>query len=926
MAGCDFFYLYDAGEASENSTIIEIIDSNFINNTYNTVDSVDPFDVDENLYSALFFYIDFGNNPHRISVRNTTVFNNTGKYGPAVYFESVGYGQQTIEIKDSVFANNAVFSSNYYKKGTIFLKKALEVKVHNCSFINNSGTGLLLDSIINNAIFSGTNVFRGNKAYNGGGIGLYQNSYIYLQKDATLVFEDNLATNLGGGLYVKPAETIFYTGNEEVCFLSWHDTGSSLRFNNNSAKTAGNDLYGGNLYTCTVDVVDPGWLAVADVVRSPSNYTVELTSDPLRVCDCSVESTQNCINVTQTINTIQTYPGKMFHLSLVAVGQLINSTVLSGVPSAIYASLLPQNSTATKHGVIPDAMVVQNGQRTCTEFTYRINSTNENEVMVLAVNAGATTIEEYLVTLWRDHSQWLDHVMKVMLHNLIVPAYVEIHFLPCPVGFERSPHGVCVCSSAIEDFVTGCSIDTMLIERKLSYWIGLPQNDSGKNDNSSILYLTHEYCPFDYCRPGIFDFSLNDTDSQCSHHRSGILCGACKTGFSLILGGTECRQCTNIYLLLLIPFALAGLGLIVFLSLTDMTVASGTINGLLFYANILMDNSSALFPPKAAESFLSVFIAWLNLDLGISSCFYDGLDAYVYTWLQLAFPIYIWLLAFVIIIACRHVAFINKLCGTNIVPVLATLFLLSYTKLLNTITTSLSFTTVKVSNGEEFFVWLKDGNIPYLQGKHIALFLVNFAFSLILLAYTLSIVLGPWLQRKTQYRVFSWVLKLKPLFDAHFGPLKDQYRYWTGVLLLSRMILGLVSAVNVLGNDSINLLAIIIVNSLLLWQSGCVYKSLALSVLDSFFFVNLIILSSVTLFNNLSSGGSQYAAIFVSTGSAFAAFCAILLYHCFMRLKTLLVITHSKFIGTADQEDSDDDDLLDVIDEKREFESDDKAK
>ena len=122
--------------------------------------------------------------------------------------------------------------------------------------------------------------------------------------------------------------------------------------------------------------------------------------------------------------------------------------------------------------------------------------------------------------------------------------------------------------------------------------------------------------------------------------RSGILCGQCKN-YSLTLGSMECRQCTNIYLLLLVPFALAGILLIVFLSLTDldMTVAAGTINGLLFYANIVWENKATFFPPETSGGFLAVFIAWLNLDFGISTCFYDRLDSYMNTLgSSLAFP------------------------------------------------------------------------------------------------------------------------------------------------------------------------------------------------------------------------------------------------------------------------------------------------
>ena len=86
-------------------------------------------------------------------------------------------------------------------------------------------------------------------------------------------------------------------------------------------------------------------------------------------------------------------------------------------------------------------------------------------------------------------------------------------------------------------------------------------------------------------------------------------------------------------------------------------------------------------------------------------------------------------------------------------------------------TAGLSFTIVDMN----LFVWLSDGNVRYLEGKHVPLFLVSvlFLFSLFI-PYTLSITFGPWLQSKTRYKLFGWVLKLKPFFDSYFGPLKDK--------------------------------------------------------------------------------------------------------------------------------------------------------
>ena len=74
----------------------------------------------------------------------------------------------------------------------------------------------------------------------------------------------------------------------------------------------------------------------------------------------------------------------------------------------------------------------------------------------------------------------------------------------------------------------------------------------------------------------------------------------------------------------------------------NMTVAVGLINGFIFYANIVSANSAVYFPSsESSQRFPTVFVAWLNLDIGIDVCFINGLDAYSKTWLQLAFPVYV---------------------------------------------------------------------------------------------------------------------------------------------------------------------------------------------------------------------------------------------------------------------------------------------
>ena len=168
-----------------------------------------------------------------------------------------------------------------------------------------------------------------------------------------------------------------------------------------------------------------------------------------------------------------------------------------------------------------------------------------------------------------------------------------------------------------------------------------------------------------------------------------------------------------------------------------------------------------------------MFIAWLNLDLGIETCSFNGLDAYAKTWLQYIFPLYILSLVGLIIVASDYSSRIARLFGSNPVAVLATLFLLSYAKLLRTIIAAMFFAFLDYPNGVQVAVWLHDGNIKYFHGKHIVLFLVALLILLILfLPYTLLLAVGQWLQAKSNWRLFHWISnpRIKPFLDAYQAP------------------------------------------------------------------------------------------------------------------------------------------------------------
>ena len=89
--------------------------------------------------------------------------------------------------------------------------------------------------------------------------------------------------------------------------------------------------------------------------------------------------------------------------------------------------------------------------------------------------------------------------------------------------------------------------------------------------------------------------------------------------------------------------------------------------------------------------FFKFFIAWLNLDFGIEMCFVNNLNAFWKSWLQFFFPLYLWSIAGLMIMLARYSTRLTAFFGNRAVPVLATIFLLSYMKLLRTAVEVLHF-------------------------------------------------------------------------------------------------------------------------------------------------------------------------------------------------------------------------------------------
>ena len=778
----------------------------------------------------------------------------------ASILENEGFGGVVLWKSDVTFLGDIIFTQNYgHSKGAIYAYSSTLIFQGNVGFVNNTG-------------------------YNGGALALYAGSQIVIGRQAHLKFTGNHAKHFGGAIYVDSyvfSDNDYAVYDQQIisCFYKLVDTLNTSRnpyivLENNTAEYAGSALYGGWIDLCDIDS-DPNYGTIRkqfDFLFQVSERQLDhslIASDPLRVCLC-VDSQPEC-SITQ-YNT-SAYPGKTIKLSAVAVGQRFGT-----VPSTVHSDFLYELMNGT-HPKIQDWQHTQKVEKHCTNLTYTIMSPSQMQLtMVMEVENLDTPDRDVMEAARKFSNNLLDP--DLYFTNLLI----NIEMLPCPLGFEYDNTSMmCTCDSKLLKYGLNCSIDKQTVWRKSSFWI-----TTAEGSGEVIVY---EHCPFDYCKPDSFDLDLEDPDEQCAFHRSGILCGACQNNLSHVFGTSECRECSSLWVLLWFPIiVLAGIALVVLLIVLNLTVSVGTINGLIFYANIVRANHATFFPPNTTNSFLSWFIAWINLDLGIETCFYNGLDAYVKTCLQFVFPLYIWLIVVVIIVFSHYFDKIARLSGSNAVQVLATLFLLSYAKLLRTIITVFQSTQLEYPNNT-VKIWLYDGNVDYLKGKHIPLFIAALLLLLISLPYTAILIFIQYLQRRSSYRsrVLFWVQKLKPLFDAYTGPYKDRHRYWTGLLLLIRIVLIFTFSMNTHGSANINYLAIIIIVLLLLVYvalAGRVYKTWYLNAIEYFFFLNLGVLAAATLYTSTVTGQGQTAVAYTSVSIAFVLFITIVVFHILTKLKS----------------------------------------
>ena len=571
--------------------------------------------------------------------------------------------------------------------------------------------------------------------------------------------------------------------------------------------------------------------------------------------------------------------------------QFENNTVISKdaerpIPLSIHQCLTPSPLSGAQYNdslhlgsifpgqiLIVELIVDEQWQRqNFNATTIVVDNTEEDDCSVVDTFQLSQThfnheCNNYSYTLWPKNESI--NVCKLFIGLRNMPEMFYVEFKPCPLGFTyQENRKSCYCDPVLSKneviSVKSCNLNDETLLRPAYSWISAKRDDNTNN----TTYIISSYYPFEHCLPHQSYLNLSNPDSQCQFNRTGLLCGKCQQGLSAVFGSLQCRRCSNMYLLLIIPIAIAGVVFVTLLYIFNLTVRNGTVNTCIFYINILDINSLMFF--RNCNSFTCVMFFYMSFNFRFTSCSYNGMDDYAKPWLSLALPLYLIILAIAFIIMSRYSTTVQRFTAKKALPVLATLLLLSYTKILVIVCNVLfrySTVTHLPSNKTEL-VWSISTTTPLFGVKFLALFIVCF---LILLPFNLILLFA----RKLS--CLRLITTFKPILDTYFGPYKDSAYYWTGLLLLVRVIVYVLLVID----EDLRLIVISLVFGGLLCLHAAVqpYKSKFYNIQECIAILNLSAVHAVLLYKK-NVVGQKIAMVLISIGICY--FIIAIVLHCCM--------------------------------------------
>ena len=720
--------------------------------------------------------------------------------------------------------------------GTLFISNyAVEIS-GSMNFTDNYGTAIYLQSGIV-TLMSGSNlILAKNTAKYGAGIAFYAFSVMYLAPNTLVNFTSNRAYIKGGAIYAVSTD-LHDVYSSKSCFLQVarenildKDRNIRIVFSNNTAKSGvANSIYAATLKPCFSNCINEN--------KSTDDLSFfECIGDVQGLGDSksSVSTEPRTFNYSKNNHyNNQWVPGKYYKIPITAFDELKHKS------EVVYDASLEMNNS-----IKLDAQTTP--QKSEGLLHVRGNGTKETNTLILD--------KEYTTVV------------------------INISTIECPPGHVIDGNNTCNCDKSQFKGVWKCDIYKKVAWIITGFWIGLCKDDEQCSGP----------CPPGFCINNIsIELSMRIADTHkylCDNNRTGKLCGQCKENNSVyyhskILKCGDEKLCSYGILFYLLSEILPLTILFVVIIMCNISFTSGAVNGFILYAQILdslMINSyNGAFDDHLGFSIITklhhLIYTTFNLNFfsldSLSFCLWKGattLDIIAFKYVTITYALLL-ILATVFLL---NTTTCKKLCicwrphslKNAVVHGFTAFLVMCYSQcarvsfeLLTTV--DLSKHNLKTAEQVIFF----SGEDAIFDSNHLKYGITAISFILFIVAAPpLLLLLYPMcfkvlaLCKLSELKIVNCIANIIPiqLFDSFQSCYKDNYRFFSGLYFLYRIVPLLLQAVY---TDMIYFYTIIEVFFILALSINGIlqpYKKNCHNIIDSLIFTNLAIINAISLYNH----------------------------------------------------------------------------
>ena len=836
-----------------------------------------------------------------IHFQDCTFWDNEATWGSAVDISPAHWDVLGNGILPTPSFSRCIFKDNHITKnsteispginmttegvGTFLISNFVVCVTNQLEFIDNNGTALYLQSAVIKIEPNTFVLFSGNRAREGGAVGLYSFSVIFVSSNICISFIGNEAESRGGAVYALSTDE-HEKYSSRSCFIQTLDYNLQHEINNvaitfeGNAARVGNSIFATSLKPCA-SIFSVNFTESQKEPGSIKMIGLEKEDVATSFCTFRHGYSENGKDLGPTYRQRLSWitPGQFFTIPIQAVDELGNAISLVYDVDTVFKN----NSNLSKLNDLVSYV---------SDKTIRLKS-------------GGKVVEG-----------------QILLTSGHTKLAVNVTVGRCPPGHLINRYNICNCDTSFFRGIWKCERGQKVASIINGYWIGLCDN---------IQCSGH--CPVGFCNNNISTALKNVTIREtskllCINNREGKLCGRCAANHSVFYHSHyfscgEDLRCSFGILLYIISEILPLTVIFIIVILLNISFTSGAINGVLLYAQIFDSFTTNFHNIIHFPKFVHVLIKGYRVVYTTSNLNYFSIEKFSFC---------LWKGATTLdVIAWKYVTIVYALC-----LVMSTIFLLNTTACKkccacwrpHTVKNAaihgivaflvmcysecarvsfLLLTRVKLDGGSKFTSSSK--NVVFMSGEHKLFDDVHIKYGIPALFFMLVVVVLPpvllflyplcfkvlALCRLSELKIVNKISNIIPvqLFDSFQSCYKDELRFFSGLYFFYRVVPLILFAVNTDVPLYYFSLEVFLLVALALNATLQPYKNSWHNIIDILIFTNLAIINAISLYNYQKiNEGKNNMNVVMTAVTVTTAFQLVLIYlplvfviiHCFSLL------------------------------------------